>query len=48
MQMVPTLGPKVFKQDLLWAIWSPRELQPVADVALDFGVGELHWARGRS
>ena len=24
MQMVPTLGPKVYKWDLLWAIWSPR------------------------
>ena len=24
MQMVPTLGPKVYKLDLLWAVWSPR------------------------
>ena len=22
--IMPTLGPKVYKHDLLWAIWSPR------------------------
>ena len=26
-QLVPTLGPKVHKYDLLWAIWSPRDTQ---------------------
>ena len=25
MQIVPTLGPKVYKYYLLWAFWSPRE-----------------------
>ena len=25
MQIIPTLGPKVYKYDLLWAVWSPRE-----------------------
>ena len=23
-QLIPTLGPKVYKYDLFWAIWSPR------------------------
>ena len=23
-KIIPTLGPQVYKQDLLWAIWIPR------------------------
>ena len=26
-KIIPTLGPGVYKYDLLWAIWSPRVMQ---------------------
>ena len=46
LQIIPTLGPKVYKYDLHWAIWSPRDrvlkgfrscLEGLASGTLGFG-----------
>ena len=34
MSTVPTLGPKVYRYDLLWAIWSPRVWVDIRQVAV--------------
>ena len=34
MLRIPTLGLKVFKQEVLWAVWSPRVLKARAQAAL--------------
>ena len=36
MQIVPTLGPKVYKYYLLWAFWSPREIATTSVLVVSY------------
>ena len=49
--MIPTLGPKVYKYFLLWAVWNPRDSQPgphaVADSCDEAEIELPAWWNGR-
>ena len=42
-QIVPSLGPKVYQYDLLWAIWSPRDFFQEILITVTKPISLIEW-----